>query len=204
MAHAHAAGAARLGADAVPAAHALAQRSLDGVEDGQKRLVFREHGQVAEQLVAAAHLHARRVLQYNRHDLPTHLVLMKDRNRDGFGRLEIVGEDDEIRAQLFCSLHPVPLLYAVVTRLVIAGADLAVWAVGERGLTISRITAGDGNGTSFQLGMVQHGDLDEVAIHVDMRVDTVLSRFVYFRKREWEYEWETHRNDLSPTPAVPA
>ena len=52
--------------------------------------------------------------------------------------------------------------------------------------------------------MVQHGDLDEVAIHVDVRVDTVLSRLVYFRKREWEYEWETHRNDLSPTPAVPA
>lgn len=133
MAHAHAAGAARLGADAVPADHALARRSLDGVEDGQKRLVFHEHGQVAEQLVAAAHLHARRVLQYNRHDLPTHLVLMKDRIRDGFGRLEIIGEDDEIRAQLFCSLHPVPLLYAVVTRLVIAGADLAVWTVGEKG-----------------------------------------------------------------------
>ena len=58
---------------------------------------------------------------------------MDGRNRDGFGRLEIIGEDDETRAQLFCSLHPVPLLYAVVTRLVIAGADLAVWTVGEKG-----------------------------------------------------------------------
>lgn len=136
MAHTHAAGAARLGADAVPAAHALARRSLDGVEDGQKRLVFGEHGQVAEQLVAAAHLHARRVLQNDRHDLPTHLVLMRDRNRDGFRRLEIVGKDDEIWTQLFCPLHPVSLLHAVVTRLVIAGADLTVWTVGEKGLTI--------------------------------------------------------------------
>lgn len=204
MAHAHAAGAARLGADAVPAAYAHARRSLDGVEDGQKRLVFREHGQVAEQLVAAAHLHACRVLQNDRHDLPTHLVLMRDRNRNGFRRLEIVGKDDEIWAQLFCPLHPVSFLHAVVTRLVIAGANLAVWAARDIGIENERITAGDGNGTSFQLGVAQHGDLDEVAIHVDMRVDTVLSGFVYFRKREREYEWETHRNDLSPTPAAPA
>ena len=63
-----------------------------------------------------------------------------------------------------------------------------------------RVPAGDSRGLVLELGMVQQGDLDEVAIHVDVRVYALLSRFVCMTGDE-----ETNRSlriALSPTPAT--
>lgn len=105
--------------------------SLDGVKDRQKGLVLCEHRQVAEQLVAAAHLHVCRVLQYDGYDLTTYLIFKNILDWNDFRHLEIVGKDDEIWTQLLRSLHPVTLLHPVVTCLVIAGANLAMRAMCE-------------------------------------------------------------------------
>ena len=70
---------------------------------------------------------------------------------------------------------------------------------------MGRVTAGDSHGLVLELGMVKQGDLDEVAIHVDVRVYALLSGFVYVTWNEEAYELgarSLHHIALSPTPAT--
>ncbi len=57
----------------------------------------------------------------------------------------------------------------------------------------------------LEFRVMQQGDLDEVAIHVDVRVYALLSGFVYVTWNEEAYELEArslHHIALSPTPAA--
>ena len=205
MAHADAARAVRFVANSPSRGNGGKREALDGVEDGEKRLAVGVRGQVAEQLVAAPDLDQRRVFQNDVNDLFARLVVRENRNRDFFRQVEIVGENDQVGTCFLGALHPVALPHTETARFVIARANLAVRTMSENAGWMGRVTAGDSHGLVLELGMVKQGDLDEVAIHVDVRVYALLSGFVYVTWNEEAYELEArslHHIALSPTPAA--